>query len=58
MINSKYRQPLPNTQLDYFDTQSAVEAIRPGAHATLPYTARVLAGKSVRRCPADNLPPP
>ena len=29
-INTQYRKPLPGTNLDYFDTQAAVEAIQPG----------------------------
>ena len=27
----------------YFDTRAAVDGIKPGAYATLPYTSRVLA---------------
>ena len=49
LINTAYRKPLPGTHLDYFDTQAAVEAIQPGAWATLPYTARVHAENIVRR---------
>ena len=48
-LNTQYRKPLPGTNLDYFDTQAAVEAIQPGAWATLPYTARVHAENIVRR---------
>jgi 2-methylcitrate dehydratase (2-methyl-trans-aconitate forming) len=48
-INTQYRKPLPGTSLDYFDTQAAVEAIQPGAWATLPYTARVHAENIVRK---------
>ncbi|MGO3299640.1 MAG: Fe/S-dependent 2-methylisocitrate dehydratase AcnD [Pseudoalteromonas sp.] len=48
--NLEYRKPLPNSNLDYFDTQAAVDAIKPGAYATLPYTSRVLAENLVRRC--------
>ena len=48
-INTQYRKPLPGTNLDYFDTQAAVEAIQPGAWATLPYTSRVHAENIVRR---------
>ncbi|ANB03847.1 aconitate hydratase [Ectothiorhodospira sp. BSL-9] len=50
MMNTDYRKPLPGTQLDYFDTRAAVEAIAPGAYDTLPYTSRVLAENLVRRC--------
>ena len=30
-MNTKYRKPLPGTQLDYFDARAAVDAIQPGA---------------------------
>ena len=40
-MNTNYRKPLPNSELDYFDTHEAVEAIKPGAYMSLPYTSRV-----------------
>ncbi len=49
-MNTQYRKSLPGTDLDYFDTRAAVEAIQPGAYAQLPYTSRVLAENLVRRC--------
>ena len=49
-MNTQYRKNLPGTALDYFDTRTAVDAIQPGAYATLPYTSRVLAENLVRRC--------
>ncbi|MCX7290879.1 Fe/S-dependent 2-methylisocitrate dehydratase AcnD [Janthinobacterium sp.] len=49
-MNTLHRKSLPGTQLDYFDTRAAVDAIQPGAYATLPYTSRVLAENLVRRC--------
>ncbi len=49
-MNTEYRKKLPGTDLDYFDTRAAVEAIQPGAYATLPYTSRVHAENLVRRC--------
>ncbi|NWC00384.1 Fe/S-dependent 2-methylisocitrate dehydratase AcnD [Pseudomonas gingeri] len=49
-MNSQYRKSLPGSQLDFFDARAAVEAIQPGAYATLPYTSRVLAENLVRRC--------
>ncbi|TBU74245.1 Fe/S-dependent 2-methylisocitrate dehydratase AcnD [Phytopseudomonas daroniae] len=49
-MNSANRKPLPGTSLDFFDTRAAVDAIQPGAYATLPYTSRVLAENLVRRC--------
>ena len=54
-MNTEYRKPLPGTDLDYFDTRAAVEAIQPGAYAKLPYTSRVLAEQLVRRCEPDAL---
>ncbi len=48
-MNSQHRKPLPGTKLDWFDAREAVEAIRPGAWAILPYTARVHAENIVRR---------
>ncbi|MEE9396614.1 MAG: Fe/S-dependent 2-methylisocitrate dehydratase AcnD [Methylococcales bacterium] len=49
-MNTENRKPLPGTDLDYFDTRTAVEAIQPGAYDTLPYTSRVYAENLVRRC--------
>jgi aconitate hydratase len=49
-MNSAFRKPLPGTNLDYFDTREAIEAIRPGSYGGLPYVARVLAEQLVRRC--------
>ncbi len=50
IMNTTNRKPLPGTELDYFDTRSAVDAIQPGAYECLPYTSRVLAENLVRRC--------
>ncbi|WP_411564558.1 Fe/S-dependent 2-methylisocitrate dehydratase AcnD [Pseudomonas shirazensis] len=49
-MNSTFRKALPGSGLDYFDARAAVEAIKPGAYAGLPYTSRVLAENLVRRC--------
>jgi aconitate hydratase len=49
-MNYDYRKPLPNSQLDYFDTREAVNNIKAGAYETLPYTSRVLAENLVRKC--------
>ncbi|MGX9462333.1 Fe/S-dependent 2-methylisocitrate dehydratase AcnD [Shewanella sp. A14] len=54
-MNINYRKPLPGTQLDYFDTQEAVDTIEPGAYAKLPYCSRVFAENLVRRCSPDML---
>ncbi|AWF83447.1 Fe/S-dependent 2-methylisocitrate dehydratase AcnD [Microbulbifer sp. A4B17] len=49
-MNTDYRKSLPGTDLDYFDTRAAVDAIQTGAYAKLPYTSRILAENLVRRC--------
>lgn len=49
-MNTEHRKPLPGSRLDFFDARAAVDAITPGAYATLPYTSRVLAENLVRRC--------
>ncbi|MGI3746975.1 MAG: Fe/S-dependent 2-methylisocitrate dehydratase AcnD [Janthinobacterium lividum] len=49
-MNTEYRKSLPGTALDYFDARAAVDGIKPGTYATLPYTSRVLAENLVRRC--------
>ena len=54
-MNDRYRAPLPGFDLDFYDTRSAVEALKPGAYATLPFTARVLAEQLVRRCDPETL---
>lgn len=54
-MNTQYRKPLAGTSLDYFDTQAAVEAIKPGSYKKLPYTSRVLAEQLVRRCAPELL---
>ncbi|MDB4281851.1 aconitase family protein, partial [Paraglaciecola sp.] len=59
-MNYEYRKPLPGftiagTNIDYFDTRGAIEAISQGAYAKLPYTSRVLAEQLVRKCAPDTL---
>lgn len=54
-MNYEYRKPLPNSHLDYFDTEAAVNAIKPDAYKGLPYTSKVLAENLVRRCPPEEL---
>ncbi|WP_448564272.1 Fe/S-dependent 2-methylisocitrate dehydratase AcnD [Thalassotalea ganghwensis] len=49
-MNYDYRKPLPEMNIDFFDTRAAVEDIQPGAYAKLPYTSRVLAEQLVRKC--------
>ncbi|ACV26420.1 Fe/S-dependent 2-methylisocitrate dehydratase AcnD [Kangiella koreensis] len=54
-MNTNYRKKLEGTNLDYFDTREAVEAILPGAYDKLPYTSKVLAENLVRRCDPESL---
>jgi len=54
-MNTQFRKNLPGTQLDFFDTQAAVDAIEPGAWDKLPYTSKVLAEQLVRRCEPSSL---
>ncbi|WP_026305045.1 Fe/S-dependent 2-methylisocitrate dehydratase AcnD [Microbulbifer variabilis] len=54
-MNTDYRKSLPGTDLDFFDTRAAVDAIQPGAYAKLPYTSRILAENLVRRCEPEKL---
>jgi len=54
-MNSQFRKQLPKTELDYFDTCAAVEAIEPGSYEKLPYTSRVFAENLVRRCEPESL---
>ena len=49
-MNTDYRKPLQDSDLDYFDVRQAVEDITPGAYAKLPYTSKVLAEQLVRCC--------
>ena len=55
-MNTRFRKNLPGTALDYFDAREAVDALQPGAWATLPYTARVHAENLVRRADPAQLP--
>lgn len=48
-MTDSHRKPLPGTDLDWYDARAAVDAIRPGAYAELPYTARVHAENIVRK---------
>jgi aconitate hydratase len=54
-MNHNFRKPLNGTKLDYFDTEEAIEALKPGAYAGLPYTSKVLAENLVRRCAPQDL---
>ena len=46
---TNHRKPLPNANVDYFDTREAVNALQADAYEKLPYTSRVLAEQLVRK---------
>ncbi len=54
-MNTNFRKALPNSNLDYFDTREAIEAIESGSYDKLPYTSKVLAENLVRRCSPETL---
>lgn len=54
-MNTEFRKTLPGTELEYYDTRQAVEAIQPGSYAKLPYTSKILAEQLVRRCDKESL---
>ena len=51
----KLSQKLSGTDLDYYDTKAAVEAIKPGSYDNLPFTSRILAEQLVRKCEPELL---
>ena len=51
---SQYRKPLPNSDLEYFDTRQAVNDITPNAYDKLPYTSGILAEQLVRKVSDPN----
>lgn len=53
-MTSQYRKPLPNSDLEYFDTRQAVNDITPDAYKKLPYTSRILAEQLVRKVTDSN----
>ena len=53
-MTSQYRKPLPNSDLEYFDTRQAVNDITPDAYDKLPYTSRILAEQLVRKVSDQN----
>ena len=54
-MNSNFRVNLPGTDIDYFDTRSAIDSITSGAYDKLPYTSKVLAENLVRKCDPGSL---
>lgn len=53
-MTNQYRKPLPNSDLEYFDTRQAVNDITPNAYDKLPYTSRILAEQLVRKVTDSN----
>ena len=53
-MTSQYRKPLPNSDLEYYDTRQAVNDITPNAYDKLPYTSRILAEQLVRKVSDQN----
>lgn len=53
-MTNQYRKPLPNSDLEYFDTRQAVNDITPDAYDKLPYTSRILAEQLVRKVTDSN----
>ena len=53
-MTSQYRKPLPNSDLEYYDTRQAVNDITPEAYDKLPYTSRILAEQLVRKVSDPN----
>ena len=49
-MSQSFKQPLVGTNLYFYNARAAVDALQPGAFASLPYTARVLAENLVRKC--------
>ncbi len=54
-MNTAYRRRLSGSDLDYFDTRSAVDDLKEGAYKKLPYTSRVFAENLVRKCEPASL---
>ncbi|MGB0664734.1 MAG: aconitase family protein, partial [Pontibacterium sp.] len=54
-MNTAFRKKLTGSEVEYYDTRAAIEAIKPGAYQGLPYTSRVLAEQLVRRCAPEDL---
>ncbi|MDW7548897.1 Fe/S-dependent 2-methylisocitrate dehydratase AcnD [Pseudoalteromonas peptidolytica] len=54
-MNTQFRKRLPDSELCYYDTKEAIEAIKSGSYETLPYTSRVLAENLVRRAEPEKL---
>ncbi|ASP16380.1 2-methylisocitrate dehydratase, Fe/S-dependent [Neisseria sp. oral taxon 020 str. F0370] len=53
--NEKYRKPLADTGLHYYDARAACDEIQAGSYDTLPYTSRILAENLVRRADKTDL---
>lgn len=49
IMNTQFRQPLPGTNLHYYDARAAVNALQEGAWEKLPYTSKIHAENLVNR---------
>ncbi len=58
-MNYQYRKPFGKTEsganIDFYDTQQAVDSIEEGAFAKLPYVSKVYAENLVRKCDPEKL---
>lgn len=49
-MSQSFKAPLAGTNLYFYNARAAVDALQPGAFASLPFTARVLAENLTRKC--------
>jgi len=54
-MNDKFKKPLPDTDLYYFDARAAVDRIEAGAYDKLSFCSKVFCENLVRRCPPEDL---
>jgi aconitate hydratase len=54
-MNNEYKRRLKGTSFYYFDSQAAINAIKPNAYESLPYSVRIFAENLVRRCEPSHL---
>lgn len=54
-MNDKFKTPLPDTELYYFDARAAVDSIEAGAYDKLSFCSKVFCENLVRRCPPESL---
>jgi len=54
-VNNNFRKPLVGFNAEYIDIKSAIETIKEGSFASLPYTSKVLAEQLLRNCSAESV---